>query len=108
MTVMEISPGGMWYTEILAPALKGRGQFIVAGYDVDVAGQPGYRYRQQREMEQRFEQQPAQYSEVNIVKFSPPDSVQLGSSNSVDAVVTFRNFHGWIRQYQLESSRENS
>lgn len=106
MTVMEISPGGMWYTEILAPALKGRGQLIVAGYDVDIEGQPDYRYRQQKEMEQRFAQQPAHYSEVEIVKFSPPDSVQLGNSNSVDAVVTFRNFHGWIRDGIAESNLE--
>lgn len=97
MTVLEISPGGMWYTEILAPALKGRGTFIVAGYDTSIAGQPKYRYRQQQAMEQRFAEQPEHYSEVKIVKFSPPDSVQLGENGSVDRVLTFRNFHGWVR-----------
>ncbi|MGK0441161.1 MAG: putative methyltransferase [Pseudohongiellaceae bacterium] len=97
MTVLEISPGGLWYTEVLAPALKGKGQFIVAGYDANIEGQPDYRYKQQQSMEQLFVEQPDLYSEVKVVKFSPPDSVQLGDSNSVDVVVTFRNFHGWIR-----------
>ena len=32
MTVVEITPGGGWYTEILAPALKGKGKLIGAHY----------------------------------------------------------------------------
>lgn len=106
MSVMEISPGGMWYTEVLAPALMGRGQFIAAGYDVAIADQPEYRYRQQAAMEQRFADQPQHYAGVKIVKFSPPDSVQLGEDNSVDRVVTFRNFHGWIRDGIAQSNLE--
>lgn len=104
MSVMEISPGGMWYTEVLAPALKARGQFIAAGYDAAIADQPEYRYRQQTAMEQRFAEQPQHYSEVKVVKFSPPDSVQLGADNSVDRIVTFRNFHGWIRDGIAQSN----
>ncbi|MEL0136400.1 MAG: methyltransferase, partial [Halieaceae bacterium] len=30
MTVMEVSPGGGWYTEVLGPLLKGNGKFIAA------------------------------------------------------------------------------
>ena len=48
MTVMEIWPGGGWYTEILAPVIRHKGQFIVAGYDTDVPDQPEYRYRLQK------------------------------------------------------------
>ena len=33
MTVVEISPGGGWYTEILAPYLRDKGLYIAAGYD---------------------------------------------------------------------------
>ena len=32
MTVVEITPGGGWYTEILAPALKGTGKLYGAHY----------------------------------------------------------------------------
>ncbi len=104
MTVLEISPGGMWYTEVLAPALRHRGQLIVAGYDVAVKDQPAYRYRQQKAMEARFLEEPNIFSEVEITKFSPPDSVQLGANKSVDAVLTFRNFHGWIRDGVAQSN----
>ena len=35
MTVVEISPGGGWYQEILAPYLSKNGQYISATYDPD-------------------------------------------------------------------------
>tara|TARA_B100000809_G_scaffold140904_1_gene138453 strand:+ start:7851 stop:8684 length:834 start_codon:yes stop_codon:yes gene_type:complete len=97
MTVIEISPGGLWYTEILAPALKDNGQLIAAGYDASVKGQPAYRYKQQKAMEARFVEQADIFGEVKIAKFSPPQSIQLGGAASADMVVTFRNTHGWVR-----------
>lgn len=97
MTVLEIHPGGLWYTEILAPVLKADGQLIVAGHDTSIENQPGYRYRQQASMEQRFAKEATVFGEVDIVKFTPPGSIALGSPASVDMVLTFRNFHGWIR-----------
>jgi predicted methyltransferase len=30
MTVMEVSPGGGWYTEVLGPLMKGNGKLIAA------------------------------------------------------------------------------
>jgi predicted methyltransferase len=97
MTVLEIHPGGLWYTEILAPVLKEDGQLIVAGHDTSIENQPGYRYRQQASMEQRFSEEATIFGEVDIVKLTPPDSIALGAPASVDMVLTFRNFHGWIR-----------
>lgn len=35
MTVVEISPGGGWYTEILAPYLKDKGTFYAAHFPAD-------------------------------------------------------------------------
>lgn len=35
MTVIEIWPGGGWYTEILAPALKDKGKLYAAQYSVN-------------------------------------------------------------------------
>lgn len=97
MSVLEITPGGLWYTEVLAPAMKGNGQFTVAGYDISAPKQPEYRLRQQQHMEKLFSDHPELYGEVNIVKFSPPATIELGEANSMDMVVTFRNTHNWIR-----------
>lgn len=96
MTVMEIWPGGGWYTEILAPVMRHHGQFIVAGYDVDVPDQPDYRYRLQAGLMQTFADRPDLYDQVAVVPFSPPASASLGQAESVDLVLTFRNTHGWI------------
>ncbi len=35
MTVVEIWPGGGWYTEVLAPVLKGKGKLYAAQYGAD-------------------------------------------------------------------------
>lgn len=96
MTVMEIWPGGGWYTEVLAPAIRHHGQFIVAGYDTDVPDQPAYRYRLQMELLDKFSARPDIYDQVATVPYSPPESASLGDAGSIDLIVTFRNAHGWI------------
>ena len=96
MTVMEIWPGGGWYTEILAPVMRHHGQYIVAAYDVDVPEQPAYRYRLQTALLEKFSEAPEIYDQVAVVAFSPPQSASLGADESVDMVLTFRNTHGWI------------
>lgn len=96
MTVMEIWPGAGWYTEILAPVLRHHGQFVVAGYDVDVPDQPDYRYRLQKALLDTFAERPELYDQVAVVPFSPPQSGSLGEADSIDMVLTFRNAHGWI------------
>ena len=96
MTVMEIWPGGGWYAEILAPAMKGHGQYVAASYDMDVPDQPAYRYRMHKALVERFSENPDVFGEPGIVAFSPPESASLGAPGSVDMVLTFRNTHGWI------------
>lgn len=96
MTVMEIWPGGGWYTEILAPVVRHNGQFIAAAYDVDVPDQPQYRYRLQARLLEKFSAHPEIYDQAAIVPFSPPSSASLGEPGSIDIILTFRNTHGWV------------
>lgn len=103
MTVMEIWPGGGWYTEILAPVMRHNGQYIAAGWDVDVPDQPDYRYRLQMELLDTFSAHPEIYDQVAVVPYSPPASASLGEAESVDLVLTFRNAHGWIGDGIAES-----
>ena len=97
MTVLEIHPGALWYTEILAPVLKADGQLIVAGHDISIENQPDYRYSQQASMEERLSKEDTIFGAVKIATFTPPQGIELGEPASVDMVLTFRNFHGWIR-----------
>jgi len=96
MTVMEIWPGGGWYTEILAPAMRGHGKLVIATWDPEVEGQSAYRYELPEKMQETFAQHPGVYDQVAIEYFSPPESASLGEAESIDAVVTFRNTHGWV------------
>ena len=96
MTVMEIWPGGGWYTEVLAPVMRDNGKLIVANWDPAVEGQPDYRYRLPEQLQEKFEANPEIYDQVETVDFSPPESASLGEAESVDMIVTFRNTHGWV------------
>jgi predicted methyltransferase len=102
MTVMEIWPGGGWYTEVLAPVLREQGQLVVATWDPDVEGQPGYRYELPQQMQAAFEARPEVYDRVKTVYFSPPESASLGEAGSMDMILTFRNTHGWISAGQAQ------
>ena len=101
-TVMEIWPGGGWYTEILAPAMRDHGNLIIATWDPQVEGQPAYRYKLPKKMEENFAKHPEVYDQVTFEYFSPPDSPSLGDAESLDVIVTFRNTHGWVSAGQAQ------
>jgi len=84
MTVIELSPGGGWYTEILAPYLRARGHLIEAA--PATASKLGA----------RLKAAPAVYGRVASVPFAPPFQVNLGANDSADMVLTFRNTHDWL------------
>ncbi len=96
MTVLEIWPGGGWYTEILAPAIRDHGQFVIASWDQDIEGQPDYRYRLPAQLQSKFDARPDLYDQVEVVAYTPPQSPSLGEAASYDRILTFRNVHGWV------------
>ncbi len=96
MTAIEMRPGGGgWYTEILAPVMRGQGKLIVAVAGANNA--VAYRARGHKRLMARFADQPEVYDKVGQVVFQPPEKVVLGASGSVDMVMTFRQTHNWIR-----------
>lgn len=103
MTVIEANPGGLWYTEILAPVLRDDGRYIAATYDVSLPGVVEYQTRSYENMQARFAKEADVFGTPTIAKLSPPDSIDLGPDGSVDMVLTFRNSHGWIRDGSAEA-----
>ncbi len=93
MTVVEIKPGGGWYTEILAPYLRDRGQLILAGDDPESAS--AYSRRSAERLQQKLQAQPAVYDRVRLTVFEPPRRLQVAAAGTVDMVLTFRNVHNW-------------
>lgn len=94
MTVIELDPGGGWYTEILAPVLHDRGHLIEATAPVDAGS--SFMRQMATAFESKLKSNPAVYGNVRTVPFAPPAQVKLGPAGSADMVVTFRNLHDWL------------
>jgi len=91
-TVIEITPGGGWYSEVLAPLLRDHGHYIAA-----VASAPKDREAQRDEssLKRKFLSDPAQYANAAIREFDPKKPA-FGPADSADRVLTFRNVHNWM------------
>lgn len=96
MTVVELSPGGGWYTEILAPFLHDHGQLIEAAPPVTSASK--FMRRMASAFIDKLKANPAVYGNVQVVPFMPPKQVKLGADGSADMVLTFRNTHDWLNE----------
>ena len=104
MTVVEITPGGGWYAEILAPYLRENGKYVAAV--VDPASLPegrgrDYQQRAREGLEKKFAGAPAQYDRAAFAAYDPKAPV-FGAPGSADMVVTFRNVHNWRGSGQAE------
>ena len=93
MTVVELVPGGGWYTEILAPYLRDKGKLIAAGESPTSANAGAKRYADQ--LTTKLASNPAMFGKVQRGVFEPPREYNFAAPNSVDLVVTFRNIHNW-------------
>jgi len=94
-TVIEITPGGGWYAEILAPYLRNDGHYVAAVWDDAIPGQPGYRYRLNKELRAKFAGNAAVYGTPDVRVFDPK-APAFGPAASADTVLTFRNAHNWV------------
>lgn len=96
MTVVEIWPGGGWYTEVLAPLLAKDGQLYVAVFSDKAEGQPAYRARLNKSLRAKFKESPEIYAGVKITHLHIPGETEIAPANSADRVLTFRNVHNWL------------
>ena len=91
-TVIEITPGGGWYSEILAPLLRDNGHYVAA-VQAPKAGDEAR--RDDDALHRKFAADPAQYGKAIFVVFDPKAPV-FGPAGSADEVLTFRNVHNWV------------
>ena len=86
-TVVEIFPGGGWYTELLAPYLRDSGRY----YGV-IAAQST---RGMKFMQDKFATKPELYDKAKILPLAAvmPD---IRPEGGADFVLTFRNVHNWL------------
>jgi len=95
MNVLEILPGKGWYTEILAPALRDKGELTVASFGAD------HRLEYFSNMHEGFVNKlnidPQVYNKVIVTTFKTSSYLDPVADGSMDMVVTFRNTHNWIK-----------
>jgi predicted methyltransferase len=96
MTVLEVQPGGGWWTEILAPfAQRTGGRFYATAVDLANPEVPEAARQSRAEFEQRYAARPDLYGKVELVNWGPK-SAPL-PANTFDFILTARSVHGWIR-----------
>lgn len=86
MTVVEMLPGGGWYSEILAPYLAADGHFVAAV-------PPGKSTDKYQEL---LASDAARYGKAQVTPFIAGQPNQLVPDGTADMVVTFRNIHNLL------------
>jgi predicted methyltransferase len=99
LTVLEVSPGDGWYTELLAPALAVQGKLIAtttdpAGPEDEGSTLYGQRYKA------FLDKAPEIYGKVQTVVVSEKEP-SLGLDASVDLVLLMRAAHGMVNNGTL-------
>lgn len=96
-TVVEIWPGGGWYTEILAPYLAaGGGKLYAAAPDW---GRSGLQKLQQADAKL--------YGSIETIDFPAFDvAAKRFPDGTADVVLTFRNVHNWRMGYRRDDKQD--
>jgi predicted methyltransferase len=91
-TVIELVPGGGWYTEVLAPLLKDNGHYIAAIFKPKAT--TGEAASDKSGLRAKIAGDQAHYAGAQVVEFDGKAPV-FGAPASADVVLTFRNVHNW-------------
>ncbi|ACC74918.1 class I SAM-dependent methyltransferase [Paraburkholderia phymatum] len=102
--VLEIAPGGGWYTDVLAPYLREAGQLYEAQYlstSADLAAEDSATDAAYR---RKLANDPSVYGKVVIGTLHAGQFIGFDANDRFDRVLTFRNIHNWIKDGQLDAN----
>jgi len=95
MGVLEVSPGGGWYTAILAPYLAAKGHLSVTNFDPEgPADSPLTNFG--KKLRARLDADKATFGKVTVHTQPAQGGWNLGPDASYDMILTFRNIHNWL------------
>ena len=95
-SVVEIWPGGGYWTEILAPILRDGGRYAVALPPPKEGGiTPGA--LSATTIGRKLAADPARYDQVALT-VAGPGAGTIAPPGSVDLILTFRNLHNWMAE----------
>jgi predicted methyltransferase len=104
MRVVEIWPGGAWYTEVIAPYLQDSGQYVAANWDPN--SEIEFVRNGVKAYTDKLAAHPELYSNAEMTVLMPPEQWGLGEPGSADMVLTFRNIHNWMPRGYAETMFE--
>jgi predicted methyltransferase len=95
--IVEIAPGGGWYTEILAPLAQGKGTYVgvltaPSSFEDEKAAK--FYGDMNAGLREKLAARADIYGRATLVEIDPQAPV-IGEPGSADAVLTFRNVHNW-------------
>lgn len=93
-TVVEVWPGGGWYTEVLAPLLRDKGTLVAAHFDPD--SEVGFFKRSRAQFEAKLAEHPERYDQVQLATLTYDVDTPITEPGTADRVLTFRNVHNWL------------
>ena len=99
MHVLELSAGGGWYTEILAPYLESEGKLSVTHHNPEAGG---YYKRSRNSYEEKIKSNPL-FKGVKVITADVPPTMPFTKPATQDLVVTFRNLHNWLGQDVMQT-----
>lgn len=93
MTVVELYPGGGWYTEVLAPLLASSGSYYAAHMGPNGGS---YARRALGRYLQKLAENDDVFGGVTVTTLAPPSSIVIAPAGTADMVLAFRNVHSWM------------
>lgn len=92
MTVVEVSPGGGYWTEILAPYLKEKGTYYTA---INPSNASPRAAQAAENWKKKLETNKEAFGDVKVTEFGR-GSYEVAPAGSADVILTSRNLHNWV------------
>lgn len=100
-SIIEITPGYGWYTEILAPLIRNKGQYSYTSLRLHEKINPFF-VKLESAFKEKMEKNPDIYDQLRWVHFNPKQP-EFAPNGPVDMVLTFRNVHNWAKAGSAEA-----
>jgi predicted methyltransferase len=102
MVILEVQPGGGWWTEILAPyARANKGEFYATAADLDDAALPENARKGRADFAAKYADEKI-YGKVNLVNWGAKAAPL--PAGKFDFVLLARGLHGWSRQGSADAN----
>lgn len=103
MSVVEISPGAGYFTEILAPLLVREGQYYMAVPRVP-PHPPAFVIENEKKLQDILLRQTEVKAKTKFIPFEPLDKRNKTKREFADVVLAITSFHNWVAKDETTSS----